>query len=53
VASLAGMLVMACGDRGGSGDSSPSASPAAQGETKHATILMCGDSTNLGFDPQD
>jgi lysophospholipase L1-like esterase len=47
-----GIGLSACG--GGGGGSSPIAQAAAQTPTpKHITILMRGDSTNFGFDPQD
>jgi hypothetical protein len=56
IAAVLGSFIVSFGGCGGGGSgsgSSPVTSAAAQPAPKHLTILMRGDSTNFGFDPQD
>lgn len=53
-ASLIGLAILSCsGCGGGGGSSTPAVQAATQASPKHIVILMRGDSTNFGFNPQD
>lgn len=47
------LILTACGGGGGGGTAAAAGNAAQQTSPKHVTILMRGDSTNFGFDPQD
>jgi lysophospholipase L1-like esterase len=46
-------ILTACGGGGGGGTASAATNTSQQTSPKHVTILMRGDSTNFGFNPQD